>query len=191
MGMGDEVSLIPSDEELLAVSQKDPSQFGVFYERHVAAVLGFCVRRTASREVAEDLTAEVFAAAYVKRGSFRRTGAPARAWLYGIARRQIGTFHRRRKVANRYRRCLGVTAAPEDDLERVETLVDLGSATARLNGELAELPRTQEQAVRLRVVDQLSYDEVGQHLGCSASAARVRVSRGLSALFDRLEDVDE
>jgi RNA polymerase sigma-70 factor (ECF subfamily) len=36
--------------------------------------------------------------------------------------------------------------------------------------------------VRLRVVDQLGYDEVAVALGTSPSAARVRVHRGLAAL---------
>jgi RNA polymerase sigma-70 factor (ECF subfamily) len=180
------------DDELLAASCADPEQFGVFYERHAAAVFRFCARRTGSREVAEDLTAEVFAAAYVKRSAFRRADVPTRAWLYGIARRQIGTFHRRRRVADRYRRRHGVAdAEATDELDQVEALIDLEPLVMKLEDALAELPRTQEQAVRLRIVDQLPYDEIARRLGCSAGAARVRVSRGLTTLCDQLEEFDD
>jgi|SRR4029079_7191420 len=47
---------------------------------------------------------------------------------------------------------------------------------------LDALPESQREAVRLRVVEQLEYEEVALALGTSPEAARVRVHRGLSAL---------
>ena len=184
---------VPSDDQLLAASRRDPEQFGVFYDRHAAAVLAFCLRRTGCVETALDLTAEVFAAAYAKRSSFRHTGAPARSWLYGIARRQIGTFHRRSRVADRYRRRFGIPAgaaalAAGEELDRVDALVDLEAFAPVLDGALAALPSGQQRAVRLRVVDELPYDEVARRLGCSEGAARVRVSRALTRLAETLEE---
>jgi RNA polymerase sigma factor (sigma-70 family) len=187
--MGDDDLLAPSDNQLLAASRHDPAQFGIFYERHAAAVLAFCARRTGSLETAADITGEVFAAAYAQRASFRRTGAPVRAWLYGIARRQIGTFHRRRRVADHYRRRFGIRSFHVgDDLERIDALVDLEAFRAALDGALSALPSGQERAVRLRIIDQLPYREVAQRLECSEGAARVRVSRGLTRLADTLEE---
>ncbi|HVJ98724.1 MAG TPA: RNA polymerase sigma factor [Acidimicrobiia bacterium] len=180
-----------SDAQLLAGSRTDPKQFGVFYDRHADAILRFCVRRTGSLEVAADLTAEVFAAAYAKRGSFRQTEAPARAWLYEIARRQIGTFHRRQRVADRYRRRFGIASlSVSDDLERVEELLDAAQYRAALEQALATIPPDQARAVQLRIVEQLPYEEIARELACSEGAARVRVSRGLSGLADLLEDED-
>jgi RNA polymerase sigma-70 factor, ECF subfamily len=179
---------VPSDEELLAASRGDPSQFGLFYDRHAPAIFAFCVRRTGSAETAADLTGEVFAAAYAKRAVFRRTAAPARAWLYGIARRQIGTFQRRRRVADRYRRRFGIApAAAADDLDRVEALVDLAALRPTLDGALASLRYSQERAIQLRIVDELPYHEVARRLGCSEGAARVRVSRALTKLAESME----
>ena len=48
-------------------------------------------------------------------------------------------------------------------------------------------PAATAAAVRARVVERRTYDEVASACGCSVGAARVRVSRGLSALFDRLD----
>jgi len=179
-----------SDAQLLAASRRDPEQFGVFYDRHAAAVMRYCIRRTGSTATAADLTAEVFAAAYVKRSTFRDVGAPAVAWLYGIARRQIATFHRRERVADRYRRRLGIdrSRGSEDDLDLVERMVDLDGVRPRIDAALAQLPDGQADAVRLRVVEQRSYAEVADALGCSEGAARVRVSRALTRLAEELED---
>ena len=44
------------------------------------------------------------------------------------------------------------------------------------------LPAEQRRALELRIVQQLSYDEVSRRLGCSQNAARLRVSRALRTL---------
>ena len=69
-----------TDEELLASHETD--DFGVFYDRHVRALLGYFQRRTGDPQVAADLTAETFASAIVAQERYVATGAPALAWLY-------------------------------------------------------------------------------------------------------------
>jgi RNA polymerase sigma factor (sigma-70 family) len=53
------------------------------------------------------------------------------------------------------------------------------------------LPSPQRRALELRVVQQLSYDEVAGELGCSQNAARLRVSRALRTLTTALGPVEE
>ena len=63
---------IPTDEDLLG--SDDPDDFGVFYDRHIRALLGYFARRTGDPEVAADLAAETFASALVARRRFRPGG---------------------------------------------------------------------------------------------------------------------
>jgi RNA polymerase sigma factor (sigma-70 family) len=56
----------------------------------------------------------------------------------------------------------------------------------RTRRALLELTPEEQNAVRLRVVGELSYDEVGRMAGTTPGAARVRVHRGLAALRQRL-----
>jgi RNA polymerase sigma factor (sigma-70 family) len=179
----------PSDLELLSRARDDPESFGVFYDRHVTTVLAFCVRRTGCAETAADLTAEVFAAAYAGRRRFRDTGAPAEAWLFGIARRQIGTFLRRQRVSDRYRRRFGFHSLEitPDESQRIVDLMAIEPLRRALAEAIDELSRTQAEALRLRIVDELPYGEVAARLGCSEGAARVRVSRALTKLSGLLE----
>lgn len=179
-----------TDAELLAGADQDPSLFGLFYRRHVNAVLGYHYRRTGCAQTAADLTAETFAAAYLARSRFRPGPAPARAWLFGIARRQLGTFARRQRVADRARRRLAVPSIEleNDDLERIERLVDLEPVAAAVRSAVARLPTGQAEAIRLRVADERTYAEVAEVLGCSEGAARVRVSRGLRTLAELMEE---
>ena len=178
------------DSVLLARAGSDPSAFGTFYERHVDAVLAYHFRRTGCAQTAGDLTAETFAAAYIARKRFKPGPAPARAWLFGIARRQLGTFARRQRVADRARRRMGVDPIlmDDEDLNHVEHLVDLEPVRAVLREALDALPAGQHDAVRLRIGEDRTYREVAAQLGCSEGAARVRVSRGLRTLADILEE---
>ena len=179
----------PSDHELLIRARDDPESFGAFYDRHVTAVLAFCVRRTGCAETAADLTGEVFAAAYAGRRRFRDTGAPAEAWLFGIARRQIGTFLRRRRVSDRYRRRFGFHAleVTSDESQRIVDLMAIEPLRQALAEAIGDLSSSQLDALRLRIVDELPYVEVAARLGCSEGAARVRVSRALTKLSGLLE----
>lgn len=174
------------DAELLAAD--DPEAFGVFYDRHVLALLGFFYRRTACAESAADLTAETFAAAFVARRRYRDLGAPARAWLIGIGRRKLARLFRRQRVDMRARRGLGMQRVELDDesLERIEELVDLHPLAEAVREAMGELsPKL--AAVSLRVGDGLPYAEVARRLGCSEGAARVRVARALAKLEGLLE----
>lgn len=75
--------------------------------------------------------------------------------------------------------------ACDDVLERAEA-DELG---ARLHSALLGLSAAQRIAVELRVVDELSYEEIAARLDCTQSAARIRVSRALEKLQVRLQEV--
>jgi RNA polymerase sigma-70 factor (ECF subfamily) len=179
-----------SDAALLRAAAENPEAFGEFYDRHARAVLGFLFRRTDSPDTAADLCAETFAAAFVQRRRFRDTGAPARAWLYAIARNLLSHYVRRQRVSDRYRRRIGAPVLSMDDeqLERVEELADVAQYRLALREAIQELPEKLADAVVLRIGHDLPYVDVAARLGCSEGAARVRVSRGLTRLVDRLEE---
>jgi len=54
-----------SDDELLARTKDEPEAFGELYERHVRSVLGFLRHEGLATQDALDVTAEVFAAAFI------------------------------------------------------------------------------------------------------------------------------
>jgi RNA polymerase sigma-70 factor (ECF subfamily) len=178
-----------SDAELLRASFDDPEAFGVFYDRHVAAVVSFLVRRTGCPQVAADLTAETFAAAFVARRGFRRTATTGLPWLLGIARNKLAGSLRDERVEDTALRKLGMERIDLDDrsLERIEELGGLETLRTAVEQALAGLTPSVAEAVTLRVVWELPYVEVARRLGCSEGAARVRVARGLSAIAESLE----
>jgi RNA polymerase sigma factor (sigma-70 family) len=174
-----------SDEELLRRTPRDPRAFDAFYVRHERLVLAYFRRRTTSADLAVDLTAETFVAALASASRFRPQESPAVAWLLGIARHKLLRSIERGRVEDRARRRLGTPRLEFDDeeLERVERLS--GRPAHQL---LAALPADQAAAVRARVLDEEPYDVIAARLRCSELVARKRVSRGLAALRDALEE---
>jgi RNA polymerase sigma-70 factor (ECF subfamily) len=178
-----------TDAELLSASSSDPEAFGVFYDRHAAAVLAFLMRRTGSAQLAADLVAETFAAAFISRRRYRDTGAPALAWLLGIARHKLAGAVRSERVERRARKRLALERIEVDDrsLERIEELAGLEELRRDVDQALAKLTPIVAEAVQLRVLGELPYAEVAQRLGCSEGTARVRVARGLTLIANALE----
>jgi RNA polymerase sigma factor (sigma-70 family) len=179
-----------ADIVLLERTATRPEAFGVFYRRHVAAVVGFLLARTRDRELAADLTDETFAAALAARAHFDPQRGAAHAWLYAIARNTLSDSARRGQVEDRARRALGIAplAVDEDDLDRVEALADAGSAEGDAERYLGALEPVTRGAVHARVIEERDYADIAQEMRCSEAVVRKRVSRGLAALRARMEE---
>lgn len=171
----------PSDDELVA--SEDPEAFGVFYDRHVRALLGYFARRTGDPEVAADLAAETFASALVARRRFRPGGPPATAWLYTIAVRRLVDFQRRGRVDDRMRRALAIErrAVSAEDAAMIRLLAEDTATTL-----LAQLPEEQRAAITAHVIDDRAYADVADEAHASQAVVRQRVSRGLQTLRRRM-----
>ena len=177
---------MPSDEDLLAATRRDPRAFGEFYARHERAVFRYFYRRTRDVEVAADLSAECFAAALIVSERFRPGGAPAVAWLFGIARNVLGRSAERRRVETRARAKLGMPALIlEDDTIAALERIHAGQV---LENALGYLPADQAEAVQARIVDERGYDDIARELRTSEAVVRKRVSRGLETLRRHVED---
>ena len=113
-------------------------------------------------DAAHDLTAETFAQAWLSRARFRdEAGGSAGPWLFGIARHVLLVSVRQRRLERSASERLGVLDAADraGRAEPDETWLD------GLDEALAHLPEAQQDAIRLRVVDDLGYDEAADAAG--------------------------
>lgn len=168
-----------TDERLLVeAAQRDPALFGELYELHFERVYAFVARRVANREVAEDLTSEVFFKALTNLKSFEWRGVPFGAWLLRIAVNAIVD------CSKKHGREIAVDDPPElstrPGLEQVED-------RARLYRLVDELPGEQRQVVVLRFAEQKSIREIAEKLGKSEGAIKQLQFRGLENLRDGFE----
>ncbi len=184
------VSAPNGTSDLLRSAQTgDVAAFEAFYLETVEGLLAWFRRRTAAGDIAADLCAETYAAVWTNLDRYDPVrGSGPSAWLYGIAKNELRDYVRRQQVADRARRRMGVVAdaVHDDDLDLVAVRVDLEGQVGPLRDAVSSLSTKLRDAVLLRVVDELPYAEVGRRAGCSEVAARARVARGLTQMWDQL-----
>jgi RNA polymerase sigma factor (sigma-70 family) len=166
------------------------ADFSAVYAREIERVLIFLARRTLDVTLAADLAAETFALAFRAWPKLEgRSDEEVRAWLFTVARRQVGRYFRSARAEQRAVRRLGIQVPTvyEDDVELCAPGGGRRARRAEVGAQLVRLGSEQRDAVRLRVVEERPYPDVALALGISEQAARARVSRGLRALRSVLE----
>ncbi|HVR05059.1 MAG TPA: sigma-70 family RNA polymerase sigma factor [Solirubrobacteraceae bacterium] len=169
----------------------DTDDFARLYRRHAQSLLVFFQRRVHDPELATDLMADTFTMALDRRAQFRGSSeVELSGWLWSIARSTLREHERRGEAARRGARRLGRErrALGDRELERIEELAGVAELRDAVVRRLAQLPEEQREAVRLRVLEDLSYEEVAARLGLSVETVRARVSRALRRLGSELRD---
>jgi RNA polymerase sigma-70 factor, ECF subfamily len=172
----------------------DSADLTRLYRRYAASLLVFFQRRVADPEVATDLLADTFAIATERAGQFRGGGErQSSGWLWQIAQGVLREHERRDDVERRGRRLTGRErrALSDAEIERIEELAGMAQLRDALARNLAKLPPEQSEAVRMRIVDELTYQEIADRLGTEIHTVRARVSRGLRTLNGVLADEHE
>jgi RNA polymerase sigma-70 factor (ECF subfamily) len=163
----------------------DAETLSRLYAEHAESLLGFFMRRVFDPEAAMDLVAETFAAAFADRRRFRGgDDRDALAWLFGIARHRALNHSRRAGRERRALRRLGFERRPltSEEYERIEQLAGFGDVRDELAHALSKLGGQQQDALRLRIIEERPYAEVAAELGVTEQTARARVSRALAVL---------
>ncbi|MBK8100857.1 MAG: sigma-70 family RNA polymerase sigma factor [Planctomycetes bacterium] len=188
----------PAREPMLRAQKGDLDAFRVLIEmfqdrvyRIVTSIL-HCDRATA-----EDMSQEVFLR--VHKGLPQFDGqARMVTWVSTIATNVAITEYRRRKAQKRARKTTSIDApiAGTDDLhvEPVGDELDPGEAAnqnefaARVRTCVRELPDEFREAVILRDMENLSYEEIAEALGVPAGTVRSRIHRGRLLLQQMLKE---
>lgn len=167
-----------------------PDDYTRLYRRHAQTLLLYFQRRVYEPELARDLLAETFAAAIAGGPGFRgESEDELSGWLWSIARNTLGDQRRREQdeQARERRLARNRIALSDREIERIEELAGISKLRGAVARRLSELPQDQREAVRLRVLEDLSYEQVARRMRSTQDTARARVSRGLRALNVALE----
>lgn len=166
----------PSDADIIKRSLLEPDCFAEIFERHVDEIGRYAHARLGA-DLAEDVTAETFLAAFRRRDHYDLARGDSRPWLYGIAIRQIG---KHRRAEHRCRQALARLPAEHvsaDFGERLAERVDAEQFWSRLVAVLSGLPQADREVLLLVAWADLTYEEAAQALGITVSAVRSRLHR--------------
>ncbi len=155
------------------------ASFRAVYETQFAAMLGYALRRTTSAEDAADVVAETFLVAW-RRIDDLPAGAEQRLWLYGVARRVLANQRR----GERRRLALGQLLA--GDLRGIhEDPTPCDREPVRR--AWAALRETEREILGLATWEGLGTRELSAVLGCSRTAAKLRLHRARRRFAGELE----
>jgi RNA polymerase sigma factor (sigma-70 family) len=177
MGVVPEVA---ATEASTPAPERDGGRLGRFravYDGNYNRVLGYALRRTGSREDAEDVVAETFLTAW-RRLEQIPAGAEARLWLYGVARNTLS--NQRRGERRRVRLAGTLQSAASRSTRSDDEVAGVAAALARLGDGDREL-------LTLAAWEGLDPGEIATVLGCSRNAARIRLHRARRRFARELE----
>lgn len=177
------------DAAVIESSWREPERFAVLFDRHAPHIYRYLARR-AGRQVADDLVAETFLAAFAKRDRYDLGHADARPWLYGIATNLVGQH--RRDEARQYRIRQAAVAEPEvpGHAERVAADVTAQAMRTLLAGALAALSAGDRDVLLLIAWEQLTYQEVSRALAIPVGTVQSRLHRARTKVRQALAGTD-
>lgn len=163
-----------------------------------AGIYSMLLRLTDNAEDASDLTQETFLNAFKAIGKFRGESG-IKTWLYRIAINRSRNRFRWWK-SRRRSKMVSIDSVKVDDERPLhetlegktpdpETLAISSERQYQLRTALASLPENFREAVILRDIEGLSYEEIAEAVGINVGTVKSRIARGRGELAKRLEDI--
>jgi RNA polymerase sigma-70 factor (ECF subfamily) len=179
-----------TDEDLIfAFQQGNAAAFDEIVRRYKDPLFNFVVRLLGDSFYSEDIVQETFVRVYRNKHRYHQV-AKFSTWIYTIASNLAKTELRRRKVRNFF--SISSKGSDEKDYDLADTSTDVEKdvdgaiRTEMILKEIDKLPYHFREAVLLRDVQDLSYEEISQILDVPLGTVKSRVNRGRSRLQKKL-----
>ena len=178
---------LADDALMTRIVAGDAQAFTELFKRRQGEVYRFALHMTASPQISEDVTQDVFMTVMKDAARYDSSRAPVAAWLCGIAR----NFVRRRLERDRALLPLldddtgadselpAAIEDPLDDLTRAERIEGLRKA-------ILTLPFRYREVVVLCDLQEMSYLDAAEAVGCAVGTVRSRLHRGRALLASKL-----
>lgn len=161
----------------------DRERFEDLFERCYGPLLAYAIRRAPSAEDAADVVSDTFTVAWRRIGDLP-PGEEARLWLYGTARRVIGT--QRRGSSRRAALDERLLADARLNYASARPLHPSGGED-RLVTALESLSESDQELLHLAAWEELDAAQIARVLGITTAATHVRLHRARHRLRSRLQ----
>jgi RNA polymerase sigma-70 factor (ECF subfamily) len=184
-----------SDSELLqAMRAGDEASLAELYRRRQPGIYRFALQMCGSQELAEDITQEVFMVLMREAHTFDPARGSLSAFLMGIARHHVLRRLQRERFyvsmnesSDTYslsNQLLVTAVSPLDEMSRTEAIEAVRRA-------VLALPERYREVVVLCDLQEMSYGETAEILGCAIGTVRSRLHRARALLLRKLRPARE
>ena len=198
LSMEDMIDGTVSSEDLMTrIAKGDADALEILVNRHQTSVLNLIYRFIGDRTQAKDLAQEVFIRVWQATKTYKPE-AKFTTWLYRITTNlclnELKSARRRKWFSfNRSDEDGGHTFEETlaDSAPSAEDLLLSKERSRRISDALQNLPENQRMAMILKRYDDLSYQEIGQIIGCSVSAVESLLVRAKRTLQEKLKNYEK
>ena len=161
------------------VRDGDLDRLGLLFERYKRPLYGFFYGMNKDQELSEDLVQNTFFRILKYRHLFRGEG-DFKTWMFHIARNVSNDHYRKNKIklkesVEKWQERLGHDDNRSEEMQHSEEQQMLSIA-------LDKLPDDKKEVLLLSKFQDKKYKEIGEILGCSEGAVKVKVFRALQEL---------
>jgi len=186
------------DQKLVEKAQKgDKRAFGILVEKYHKKLTRLLARMVRDQSEIEDIVQDSFIKAYRAINNFRGDSA-FYTWLYRIgintAKNHLVSLGRRPKAMNDVEIEDVENFEDGQELRNVETPENsmmTKEIVATVNDTIESLPDELKEAISLREMDGLSYEEIAELMQCPIGTVRSRIFRAREAIADKLKPLIE
>ena len=177
-----------TDELIMeAVKNGDLQQASVLFERYNKRIFNFLARMTLDREVAEDLTQNVFLRMIKYKNSYKE-GNRFQSWIYQVARNVFSDHYQ--SVKNKRADFVDVEKmsdrmADYDESERID------EQEALLRRSMSMLNEEQRELLVLTRFQHLKYEEVAVIMNTTGANIKVKVHRAIGTLREHYFELEK
>lgn len=167
---------MPTDNELIERSEREPAVFATLFDRHATAVYRYAAQRLGDA-LADDVMSETFLVAFERRSDYDLEVQDARPWLLGIATRLIRKHARLEAVAWKGIAADFAARLAPDFIEQAGARIDAQRLTRRLSAALRRLSATDRDTLLLYAWGDLNYASIAHAMDVPVGTVRSRLNR--------------
>jgi RNA polymerase sigma-70 factor (ECF subfamily) len=182
-----------TDAELLRLMMSgDEESFTLLYKRRHPSIYRFALQMSGSQQVAEDVTHDVFLFLMKDGHVFDPNRGSVSSFLFGVARNYVLRRFRGDQLTVPFTESeddepfeqVGAEPSPLEDLTKAEMIDNVRRA-------VLSLPERYREVVVLCELQELSYGETAEILGCAIGTVRSRLHRARGLLLAKLRPNQE
>jgi RNA polymerase sigma-70 factor (family 1) len=174
------------DAELVDLLRRGERQaFEVIYRRYAKELFAYALRKMKAREDAEEIIHDVFESLWKRKEDLLITSL--RHYLFTSIRYSVIRYFSHRDVRRKFAEHYQLFEAVYDSMDEVEP--DPQAIHARLLQHLQALPERCQEAIRLRITENLSNSEIATRMSISKGTVQLYISTAFAHLrgsYDRI-----